>query len=113
VCRAGPSHATITGSFPLDTVKVHDRRGNVIEPAEAAKQLSGETLALISSDGRAVDPLHLRLVKEGTLVFVLPPSWLPEVAPSIAPAGGVPDSPLTAPGMPAPRKPTTGTREEN
>jgi RNA polymerase sigma factor (sigma-70 family) len=58
----------------LKEVKVYDTHGKRVDHKTLAEQLRGETPALVSEDGKPVDPLHLRLVKEGTLVFVLPVS---------------------------------------
>src|SRR5262249_44107427 len=43
-----------------------------LDKKDVVKQLKGETLAMASLHGQPVDPLHLRLLKEGTLTFVLP-----------------------------------------
>jgi RNA polymerase sigma factor (sigma-70 family) len=54
----------------LKEIQIFDTKGNEIEKKDLAKRLKEETLALISFG--PVDPLHLRLLKEGTLVFILP-----------------------------------------
>ncbi len=85
--------------FDVEDVKVYDAAGKRVEKAKLARLLKEETLVLVSADGQPVDPLQLRLVKEGTLVFVLP-------MPTPPPAVGVPAaSPVPAP-VPAiaPRK---------
>ncbi|HZV04835.1 MAG TPA: sigma-70 family RNA polymerase sigma factor [Gemmataceae bacterium] len=72
--------------YDLHRVQIHDVKGRVVEENEVRKRLKQQTLALISANGRPVDPLHLRLYKEDTLVFVLPPPPPPTpVAPSYAP----------------------------
>jgi RNA polymerase sigma factor (sigma-70 family) len=82
-----------TRTYDLDKVLVFDTRGKKLEPKEVMKRLKEETLALASLQGEAVEPQHLRLIREGTLIFVLP-----------APKGGPADQPLGmppgAPGMP-------------
>jgi hypothetical protein len=77
-------------------VKVFDTRGKAIDPKKLPELLKKETPALVSADGQPVDALHLRLVKEGTLVFVLPAA--PVVPP---PAVPVPEAPI-APPLPIP-----------
>jgi hypothetical protein len=52
---------------------VYDTHGNRIVGEVLVKRLQREVLGLGSVDGNRVDPLHLRLVNEGTLVFVFPP----------------------------------------
>jgi hypothetical protein len=59
-------------SHPLDGVAVFDTKGELVARKELFRLVKGETPALVSADGRAVDPLHLRIVKPGTLIFVLP-----------------------------------------
>ena len=59
-------------TYDLKEVEVLDTKGKTIDAAEVAKLLKEETVALASMPGQKVDPLHLRLVKEGTLVFNLP-----------------------------------------
>jgi RNA polymerase sigma factor (sigma-70 family) len=58
--------------LPIDQVRVYDTKGRKIDAKELRKRLKGETLALASTDGCTPDPLHLRLYKENTLVFVGP-----------------------------------------
>jgi hypothetical protein len=60
--------------FDLADVKVEDAKGKKIDESELAKLLKKETVAMASLHGEPVDPLHLRVLKEGTLVFTLPGS---------------------------------------
>jgi RNA polymerase sigma factor (sigma-70 family) len=77
-------------------VRVFDARGKEIEAKDWPRLVKGEMMpALVAVDGRPVDPLHLRLIKEGTLVFVLP-GPRPPVTPPVAPAVAVP-APVAAP----------------
>jgi RNA polymerase sigma factor (sigma-70 family) len=86
------TNTSTTEAFPeVGEVRVTDARGGAISPKALAKLLKGETLVLVSADGRRVDPLHLRLVKDGTLVFVLP-----------ATAPVVPQPPAAAEPLPVP-----------
>jgi RNA polymerase sigma factor (sigma-70 family) len=65
---------TRTQTFGLDDVQILDNKGNKVDKKELAKLLPEETMAMASLNGRPVDPLHLRLFKEGTLTFILPPA---------------------------------------
>jgi RNA polymerase sigma factor (sigma-70 family) len=58
--------------FDLAGVKVLDAKGKTIDESELAKLLKKETIAMASLHGEPIDPLHLRVLKEGTLVFALP-----------------------------------------
>jgi RNA polymerase sigma factor (sigma-70 family) len=58
--------------FDLVDVKALDVKGKKIEESDLIKLLKKETVAMVSFHGEPVDPLHLRVLKEGTLVFALP-----------------------------------------
>jgi RNA polymerase sigma factor (sigma-70 family) len=58
--------------YELADVKVVNTRGKAIDETDLAKMLKKETVAMASLHGEPVDPLHLRVLKEGTLVFALP-----------------------------------------
>jgi hypothetical protein len=60
--------------FDLAGVKVLDANGKTVEEGELVRQLKKETIAMASLHGEPIDPLHLRVLKEGTLVFALPAS---------------------------------------
>jgi RNA polymerase sigma factor (sigma-70 family) len=70
----------LTVDYPLKEVKVYDTRGNEVQPEKLSGLLKGEVYVLVSADGKPVDPLFLRLVKEGTLVFILPAPSRPQLA---------------------------------
>ncbi len=57
--------------YDLKEVRVLDTNGKEVEKKELPKRLKDEMLA-VAAFGE-VDPLHLRILKEGTLVFILPP----------------------------------------
>jgi RNA polymerase sigma factor (sigma-70 family) len=59
-------------SYDLKDVRVLDTRGKKISTKELAKVLKEETVAVASFGGFPLDPLHLRILKEGTIVFLLP-----------------------------------------
>jgi RNA polymerase sigma factor (sigma-70 family) len=83
-------------TYKLEDVEVFDTKGKKLDKKDVAKRLKQETVALASVTGENVDPLHLRLIKDGTLVFVLP-------RPKGGPGGGFPGVPLPgAPGIAPP-----------
>lgn len=96
-------------AYDFAKVRVHDTKGRWIEAKEVRKRLQGETLVLISANGRPVNPRYLRLYKEDILVFVLPSQALLGVpvrdptSPLVPPAIGTPVVP--APPRPAPSSP--------
>jgi len=67
-------------SYDLKEVRVFDTKGKEIGKQKLAKLLKDETVAVVSFGEQLPDPLHLRILKEGTLVFILP----------LPPAGGMP-----------------------
>jgi RNA polymerase sigma factor (sigma-70 family) len=76
-------------TYNLDDVTVLDTKGRKLDKKTVVKLLKKETVALASMWGQPVDPLHLRVLKDGLLVFVLPlPKAIPAI-PGIAPPGGV------------------------
>jgi RNA polymerase sigma factor (sigma-70 family) len=89
-------------------VRVYDTRGKELSAKEWRRLVKGETLALVAVDGRPVDPLHFRVIKEGTLLFVLPPrpaAVVPATPPlGVVPPGAPPVGPLPPP-VPAPAAP--------
>jgi RNA polymerase sigma factor (sigma-70 family) len=91
---AGPAQDVQSQTYNLDDVEVFDTKGKKLDKKEVIKRLKEETVALASLTGEKVDPLHLRLIKDGTLVFVLP-------LPKGGPGGGFPGQPLPprAPGI--------------
>jgi RNA polymerase sigma factor (sigma-70 family) len=100
-----------TAVYDLKDVKIVDVKGKPIDVKNLPKLLNKEIAALIAKDGQQVDPLHLRLFNDETLLFLLP---LPDPAPIIAvPAGDpvpMPGAPLPPPPVPRdPPEPTVGT----
>ncbi|HEY7155166.1 MAG TPA: hypothetical protein VH575_14485 [Gemmataceae bacterium] len=53
-------------------VQVYGADGKKIDPKEVRKRVAKPVAALLSADGKPVDPFYLRLAREGTLVFVIP-----------------------------------------
>jgi hypothetical protein len=60
--------------YDPSTVKVLDLNGQVVDAARLRRALREEVAVLVSADGAPVDPFHLRVVKEGTLLLLLPPA---------------------------------------
>ncbi len=92
-------HQDVAAAYDSAEIRVHDTKGRAIDMKELRKRLKGETLVLVSANGRPVDPLHLRLYKEDMLVFVLPPQTLRAVP------GRDPMAPTAVPAMPPPGVP--------
>lgn len=59
-------------SYDLKEVQVFDTNGKEVEKEKTAKLLKDETVAVACFGDQPPDPLHLRILREGTLVFVLP-----------------------------------------
>ncbi|MBI3410864.1 MAG: sigma-70 family RNA polymerase sigma factor [Planctomycetes bacterium] len=74
-----------TRQYKLGEVQVFDVRVEPIDPKQLPKMLAKEVAALIIRGRQPLDPLHFRLHKEGTLVFVIP---LPPGPAPPAAAGG-------------------------
>jgi RNA polymerase sigma factor (sigma-70 family) len=93
-------------TYNLDDVEVLDTRGKRLDKTTVRKRLRTETVALASMWGQKVDPLHLRVLRDGMLVFVLPaPRAIPGEGgpgpgiPALPPAPAVPQGgPAVAPG---------------
>jgi RNA polymerase sigma factor (sigma-70 family) len=94
--------------FDLADVKALDVKGKKVEESDLIKLLKKETVAMVSFHGEPVDPLHLRVLKEGTLVFALPAPRAP--AGSGVPGSGAGTSPFgpAQKGAPGLRPPGNG-----
>jgi RNA polymerase sigma factor (sigma-70 family) len=97
VARVEPVTKLQSQTYDLDDVQVLDTKDKKIDNKELAKLLKEETVAMASLYGQSVDPLHLRVLKEGTLTFVLP---MPKFKPGVP--GGVVPLPAPAPPGAAP-----------
>ncbi len=99
---AGPMFVRIqTQIYDLDSVEVFDTNATKLDRKELQQRLKGETVALATWVS-PLDPLHLRVVKDGTLIFVLPnlggPGALPPGAPrQTGPGGGAPGGAIPPP----------------
>lgn len=65
-------HDPFEWAYDLKKVRVFDTKGKEIGKKEWAKRLKDETVAVASFGDQPPDLLHLRILREGTLVFVLP-----------------------------------------
>jgi RNA polymerase sigma factor (sigma-70 family) len=79
-------------TYDLDNVEVLDAKGNKLDRKEVTRLLKNETVALATWYA-PLDLLHLRVVKDGTLTFVLPGF-------GAAGAPGLPGGPGFRPGLP-------------
>jgi hypothetical protein len=58
--------------LPAHVVQACTVDGKTIEAAKLGELLAKERAVLIALDGKRVDPFHLELYKEGTIVLVTP-----------------------------------------
>jgi RNA polymerase sigma factor (sigma-70 family) len=58
-------------TYDVNDVMVFDTKGNQLDKKNLGKLLKEETVVMVSF-GQVVDPLHLRVLKEGTLILVVP-----------------------------------------
>jgi hypothetical protein len=106
-----------TMHYQTGMVKVYDVRGKSIDKKALPDLLKKETVALVSTDAHAADPLNLRLFKEGTLLFVLPSASSPPapstyIVPAIPPpAIGESPTPPPSTAPPAPAYPSSSSRQ--
>jgi hypothetical protein len=109
--RVNPIFVLQTQAYDLDDVQVLDTKGKQVDKKELAKLLKEEKVAMASLYGQPVDPLHLRVLKDDILTFVLPmpkPRLGVPGQPGLAPPGFAPPNvPGGAPGFP-PAGGTTG-----
>jgi RNA polymerase sigma factor (sigma-70 family) len=78
----------------LDALQAFDTTGKELDRKALSRLLKKEVLGLIYHAGQELDPLQLRLFKEGTPVFVLP---LPAPPAAVQPPLAAPATPLPAP----------------
>lgn len=67
-----------------ERVRVFNVEGDEIQSKSLSSLLSVAKAVLVSADGRPVDPWYLKLVKEDTLIFVLPDLLPPDPSPSVS-----------------------------
>lgn len=84
-----------TNRYEVQTVEVYDMKRRKLDNLDMAQWLRQEIPALLLVGTRDIDPLHLRLIKDGTLIFVVPGRDNPPgtvigspAAPEGAPANG-------------------------
>ncbi len=63
----------------LKSVKAFRTDGQAIETKKLRQMLAKEQAVLVSADGKAIEPFYLQVIKEGTLILVLPPKSRPTV----------------------------------
>jgi hypothetical protein len=57
--------------FDLKDIQIFDTKGKRVDTTDLGKLLNEETVAM-AVWGNVIDPLHLRVLKDGTLTFLLP-----------------------------------------
>jgi hypothetical protein len=83
-------------------VEVRDLAGKLVPVKDLPKLLAKDSAILLSTSG-PVDPFHLQLAKEGTLVVIVPPDKAGLAPGGIAPvAPGAPPGRVVAPPPPPP-----------
>ncbi len=80
----------------LDQVSAFDVHGKPIEETRLRKLLARETTVVVSADGKPVAPFYLSVLKEGTIVLVLPQAKTAPT-PAAPPAPPVHPLPCTVP----------------
>jgi hypothetical protein len=84
-----------TTELPANVVDAYTVDGKPIAAEKLAAMLAKERTVLISRDGKKIDPFHLDLYKEGTIILVPPADALqPAVAPYDNPIPGRGPQPL-------------------
>jgi hypothetical protein len=104
-----------TKRYDLDEVQAFDTEGRRVKAGALSKLLAKEVPALVAAGRHQVDPLHLRLIKPGTLILVLPqprpvavpplpgPRWAPPILPpAVQPPMAQPVLPPLPPAVPVP-----------
>jgi Sigma-70, region 4 len=88
-------------TYDLDNVEILDTKATKLDRKEVMERLKDETVAMASWSS-PVDPLHLRVIKDGTLIFVLPNTGFPGALPPGVPGipGGAPPAPGGLGGVP-------------
>jgi hypothetical protein len=86
-----PTFQLVEQSFAPAEVEAFGTDGRRIERKQLLERLRKEAAVLVSADGRKVDPFHLQVVKEDTLVLVVPLKPRPATV-----------EPLAAPAVPPP-----------
>jgi hypothetical protein len=104
-----------TAEVPAKYVEAYTADGKPVAPEKLATLLAKERPVLVAQDGKKVDPFHLQLYKEDTLVLV-PPQGLMSAGGYMG-GYGAPPPPEPLPGPrgreEAPRKPAPPERETN
>lgn len=73
--RVSPEqYRVLTFSFSLKKGRVLDTKGNNLSVEDIKKRLLPGRVVLLSSDGKAVDPVYLSVVKDDTVVLVGQPT---------------------------------------
>jgi len=87
---------TVQTRYDLNRVSAFDVHGNPIEEKKLRKLLARETTVVVSADGQKVAPFYLSVLKEETIVLVVPQAEIPPPpAPTSSPVPpSVPATPI-------------------
>jgi hypothetical protein len=67
-----PIHEVRQATLDSKDLQVFTGAGKRIPPGEVARRVKGPTAVVIAADGKMVDPLYRRILREDTLIVVLP-----------------------------------------
>lgn len=93
--------SVVSRSLAADQVHAQDVRGNPIASKRLRSLLCEEVPVLVSADGKAVDPLHLRLHRADVIVLLVP-TTVPQILPFQPDEAGPPMITPVAPKIEAP-----------
>jgi hypothetical protein len=97
-----PQAVPVTRRLLAKSVQVSTAGGKAVDPKDVPAKLKKPTPVLLSADGNKIDPFYLKIVKEGTLVLVMPGFTVGEVRPPSLPQ---PPAPGVAPPVAKPPAP--------
>jgi hypothetical protein len=62
----------VTRNIAAKDIQAYTTEGKKLDPRDLANFLKKDTPVLVSADGKKVDPYYLQVIKEGTIVLVVP-----------------------------------------
>ena len=105
--------ASVAEPFDGRQVQARTAAGQAVRAEELARRLARETPVVVGLTTHQPDPTYLRVMKDDTLVILLPPPPQPAQGAAPAPAAGGPARPAGAaasPGAGSPAAPATAPR---
>lgn len=88
-----PIRQLIERRFADNEVTIQNARGKAVSKREAEKLLKKDRVAVAAIDGKPVDPLHLRILKDDVPVLILPAPPAQAVPPVAVPGVMIPPPP--------------------